>query len=165
MQDYDYTQEGLYFVTICAKDMSQMLFGTVVDGEMRLNKMGKIVQMCWEETPNVRKNVVLHEYVVMPNHFHAIFEICRGKLNLPEMNAATKTGECHSPLQNPHGTSKTVGAIVRGFKSMVTKRIGFSPWQRNYYEHIVRDFNDYARISAYIAQNPQNWGTDKYSIK
>lgn len=157
MQGYDYSQENLYFVTICLNDMSQMLFGNVVDGEMRLNQMGLVAKKCWEETPKIRSNVKLHEFVVMPNHFHAIVEICRGELNSPTNNENSQTGECNSPLR-PCGTSKTLGAIVRGFKSAVTKQLGFSPWQRNYYEHIIRDWDDYMRISAYIWLNPQKWG-------
>lgn len=77
-------------------------------------------------------------------------------------------GECNSPLQHPHSPSQTIGSIVRGYKSSVTGKInalqnskGFVVWQRNYWEHIIRDLQSYTTISEYIINNPSNWTTDK----
>lgn len=71
---YDYAQEGLYFVTICCQDR-MCLFGEIVNGEMVLNDAGRMVEKCWLAMPERYQNVILHEYVVMPNHFHAILQI------------------------------------------------------------------------------------------
>lgn len=74
LQGYDYSQEGLYFITICCQDRAH-LFGEIVNGEMILNSYGEIAQKEWQNTSVIRDNVVLHEFVVMPNHFHSIIEI------------------------------------------------------------------------------------------
>ena len=186
LRNYDYSQNGLYFVTICVKN-GECLFGEIVVGangicpEMKLNELGKIVEKEWLESAKIRKEINIHEYIVMPNHFHAIVEITDVGANgirpinkcetvgtntiRPKNNNSITEGECHSPLrvqQRPIGTSKTIGALVRGFKSSVTKQIGFSPWQRSFHEHIIRDRNAHARIAEYIVNNPINWGKDKF---
>lgn len=71
---YDYSQEGLYFVTLCCQDKI-CRFGKVENGEMVLNRMGEIAKECWLEIPRHYQNVVLHEFVIMPNHIHGIIEI------------------------------------------------------------------------------------------
>ncbi len=165
LRDYDYSQSGLYFITICAKDKVP-LFGEIIDNEMILNQNGQIVRDCWLKTEQIRTNIVLGEYVIMPNHFHAIFAIddsvCRGVLNtpaniniVPNDNPDMNTTSLQSP-------SQTVGAIVRGFKSSVTKCIGFPVWQRNYHEHIIRNKNSLQTISQYIIENPARWQDDCY---
>ena len=183
LKGYDYSSDGLYFVTICTKDRRHF-FGKVVKRQMVLSEYGQIVSTEWTNTVNIRPNdVILHEFVVMPNHFHAIVEICRGRasktstsnmpscrgvLNTPSLNTIIESrGVCDSmmgvfdtPLRSP---SKTLGAIVRGFKSAVSKKIGFSVWQRNYYEHIIRNSNSYAIISNYIRENPARWKEDRFN--
>ena len=176
---YDYSSDGLYFVTICTKDRRHF-FGKVANGQMILSEYGQIVATEWLNTVNVRPNdVILHEFVVMPNHFHAIVEICRGHTtktstsNTPSCRGVCNTqgvcdtqgvydtqGVCDTPLRSP---SKTLGAIVRGFKSTVSKKIGFSVWQRNYHEHIIRNSDDYATISNYIRENPARWEEDRFN--
>ncbi len=169
---YDYSSDGLYFVTICTKDRRHF-FGKVANGQLILSEYGQIVATEWLNTVNVRPNdVILHEFVVMPNHFHAIVEICRGHTtktstsNTPSCRGVSHTpscelrGVCDTPLRSP---SKTLGAIVRGFKSTVSKKIGFSVWQRNYHEHIIRNSDDYATISNYIRENPARWEEDRFN--
>ncbi|MBN1462159.1 MAG: transposase, partial [Paludibacteraceae bacterium] len=114
LKGYDYAQEGVYFITICTFD-KQWLFGNVVDGVMKLNKLGQVAYDEWQNTTTVRSNVILHDFVVMPNHIHGIIEITgRGELHSPtneweqNKNECIK-GECNSPLQSP---SQTIGAIV-----------------------------------------------------
>lgn len=163
MQGYDYSQEGAYYVTICTQDRL-CLFGEVVDGEMVLNEYGKIAEEEWLNTEKIRKNIKLGAFVIMPNHLHGIIVITgRGELHSPFL----PQGECNSPLRGP---SNNIGAIVRGYKSSVTKQLkeiggNDTPdgkiWQRNYYEHIVRNGNDYDRITQYILNNPMNWQQDK----
>ncbi len=175
LKGYDYSQEGLYFITICVQN-HECLFGEIINGEMQLNEMGKIVKEEWEKSAKIRSEIETHEYIVMPNHFHAIVEIITTN-NGPvgaygirpneiytnssnnQLGDINQTGVCHTPLRSP---SKTLGALVRGFKSSVTKQLGFSPWQRNYYEHIIRNDKSYLYISEYIKNNPINWERDKF---
>ena len=187
LKGYDYTADGLYFITICTKDKNHY-FGRVIDGKMVLNERGQIVNNEWLNTINIRQGeVILHEYIVMPNHFHAIIEICRrGVSHTPQMHTpqsntpndgltsdngvcdttdngvcdAKDRGVCDTPLRSP---SKTLGAIVRGFKSAVTKQIGFPIWQRNYHEHIIRNTNAFTKISNYIRNNPAQWHSDMFN--
>jgi REP element-mobilizing transposase RayT len=121
---------------------------------MLLNKFGQIAYNEWLKTPEIRNNLALGEFVVMPNHIHCIIQIL-GR------------GEYNSPLRGP---SNNIGAIVRGYKSTVTKQlnilnIGCPVWQRNYYEHIIRDELSYQQISNYITNNPEKWANDTYNIK
>ena len=238
LKGYDYSADGLYFITICTKDKNHY-FGRVIDGKMVLNERGQIVNNEWLNTINIRQGeVILHEYIVMPNHFHAIIEICRrGVSHTPQMHTpqihttqihmpqthtsqthmpqthtpqihtpqihtpqsntpndgltsdngvyditdngvcdakdrgvcditnngvcdAKDRGVCDTPLRSP---SKTLGAIVRGFKSAVTKQIGFPIWQRNYHEHIIRNTNAFTKISNYIRNNPAQWHSDMFN--
>lgn len=166
---YDYSQDGLYFVTLCVQDRA-CLFGRVEDGILKLNKLGKIAEQCWMDIPNHYPHIKLHEYVIMPNHIHGILEIDEyipvGAKNLSPENDI----EFRSP-------SKTIGSVIRGFKIGVTKwykqnylrannysplPIGKSIWQRNYYEHIIRDERGHFDITEYIENNHFNWKTDNY---
>ncbi|HEY1056701.1 MAG TPA: transposase [Emticicia sp.] len=145
---------------------------------MILSAVGKVVEAEWLNSVNVRKNIALHEFVVMPNHFHAIVEIVtrRGELLSPPNNMCeVGSGELHSPLSISKGDcnsprlefkspNQTVGAIIRGFKGAVSKQLGFSVWQRNYYEHIIRDDKAYDNISNYIIENPARWDEDKFKV-
>lgn len=169
LKGYDYSQEGLYFITICCQDRLHR-FGEVVNGEMILNTFGKIAEQEWLNTEKIRPNIQLDEYIIMPNHMHGIIIIRTGELHSPPLTpnlptpASLKMGEFNSPLR---GTSNTVGAIVRGYKSAVTKWMRQNSdvhdlWQRNYYEHIIRNEKSYQNISKYIENNPLNWQNDKF---
>lgn len=179
LKGYDYSADGLYFITICTKDRNHY-FGHIVDGKMVLSEKGVIVKNEWLNTINIRRGeVILHEYIVMPNHFHAIVEICRGgvshtpQIHTPQSNTpddgltsnngvcdVKDRGVCDTPLRSP---SKTLGAIVRGFKSAVSKQIGFPVWQRNYHERIIRNTNAFTKISNYIRNNPAQWHSDMFN--
>lgn len=171
LKGYDYSQEGLYFITLCVQN-HECLFGEIINGEMQLNEMGKVVKEEWEKSAKIRREIEIHEYIIMPNHFHAIAKIIPINANdetpvgangiRPNKICTNHPGECHSPLRSP---SKTLGALVRGFKSSVTKQLGYSIWQRNYYEHIIRNTDSYVHISEYIVNNPVNWRTDKFYKK
>ncbi|MFA7405746.1 MAG: transposase [Pelobacteraceae bacterium] len=152
LKEYDYRSAGAYFVTICTFQR-ECLFGDVVDGEMRLNNFGEIVLEEWLRSEVVRNNVSLDGFVTMPNHFHSILllnDSCRGEA-LPRPVVAG-----------------SIGAILGQFKSIVTKRInalrdnpGCPVWQRNYYEHVIRNEDDLANIRQYIANNPLKWDMDE----
>ena len=160
LKEYDYTQQGLYFVTICTIERL-MMFGDVRGGKMELNFCGEIVRDEWLKTPVVRKYVELDEFVVMPNHFHGILKITVGATR----RVAPTTENSRGPIRG------SIGAIVGQFKSAVTKRINELNqsrrfiWQRNYYEHVIRDENDLNRIRQYISDNPMNWETDRNNIE
>ena len=169
LKGYDYSQEGLYFITICCQNRAH-LFGRIEDHKMVLNAAGKIATECWRAIPEHFPNVVLHGYVIMPNHVHGILEIdpSRGAKNFSPVQDGRANN--NSPLPQPKGTSKTIGSIVRGFKIGVTKWMRQNTtihdvWQRNYYENIIRNDGAYITISDYIANNPANWDSDRFSKK
>jgi REP element-mobilizing transposase RayT len=157
LKGYDYSQAGLYFVTICVPN-KQCLFGEIVNGEMILNESGKIVSYYWLEIPQHFPDAILHEFVIMPNHIHGIIEITNvGAKNFSPL----QTTNVQTP-QRPNGTSRTIGSIVRGFKIGVTKHLGYSVWQRNYHEHIILNEQSYQKISDYILNNPEKWMEDRF---
>ena len=213
LKGYDYSQAGLYFITICCQD-KLCRFGQVVNGEMVLNDFGLIAYNEWLKTPEIRPNVKLGDFIIMPNHMHGIIHILyrdpsrkgeshspnntqqktdvRGMKDICDTSSAkreqnpNRKGESHSPYNTQPKTdvrgmkdicdtslrspSQTIGAILRGYKSAVTKQLkslGFHEklWQRNYYEHIIRDDRAYHNISKYIINNPRKWSEDKFCKK
>jgi len=167
LQGFDYAQEGAYFVTICVHNRT-CLFGDVLDNRMQLNDAGQIAKECWRAIPGHFRHVELDAFVIMPNHSHGI--LCIGDdAFVANTGAYTVGAKNFSPL--PPGASafrspsKTVGSIVRGFKIGVTKWIRANTdihevWQRNYYEHIIRDDAALNQIRQYIIENPARWSED-----
>ena len=171
LKDYDYTQSGAYFVTICTHKRECVL-GDVVNGEMRLNELGQVVEMEWLKTAEIRDNVELDEFVVMPNHIHGIVVITESHVGATSRSPLI-SGNCRGTArrapteQFSKPTSGSLPTIVRSFKSAVTKHInemrhtpGTPIWQRNYYEHIIRDEDDLHQIQLYIVNNPLRWDLD-----
>ena len=165
LQGYDYAQAGMYYLTLTTHGRER-LFGEISANEMHLSDFGKIVLEEWQRTSVVRPEVELDEFVIMPDHVHGIMIIraerngvlCRG---VSPYAPTRKSSDRVTPFRSP---SRTLGAIIRGFKGASTKRINAlrctpcAPvWQRNYYEHIIRDGDDLDRIRAYIASNPDEW--------
>jgi putative transposase len=162
LPEYDYSTPGAYFITIVTHQRER-LFGEIVDGEMRLNNAGKIIQEEWIRSRKIRAPWEFNDYIVMPDHFHGIVEIC-------EMD--TVGAHSCAPLRKMKGQRlyrqpRSLGSFVAGFKAACTTRInilrispGQSIWQRNYYEHVIRDDNDLDAITAYISGNPSCWKTD-----
>lgn len=151
LQGYDYTQPGAYYVTIVTHGREH-LFGMIVNGEMQLNPFGQIVQSAWYDLPKHYRHVELDTSCIMPNHVHAIIVLTDYGMDGPE----TRPYQRH-PLSE----------IVRAFKSFSARRInslrnmqGVPVWQRNYYEHIIRNQQDYLSKSSYILNNPLNWEND-----
>ena len=161
LKGYDYSQPGLYFVTIVAQDRV-CLFGHIEDDNMQLNEAGRIVETCWLAIPEHFPHVILDAFVIMPNHVHGIIVIM-------EHVGAKNFSPLQSPIRQssmPRSPSKTIGSIVRGFKIGVTKWFRANTdihavWQRNYYDHIIRDEPSLNRIRQYIADNPARWDTDR----
>ena len=156
LAEFDYSQPGAYFVTIVTQDR-KLLFGEVLDGEMILNETGRMVTELWLAIPDHFSNVELGEFVVMPNHIHGIISI-------------TNVGATHAsplPIISNGPGSGSLGAIVGSFKSATSKRIheltkshDHRLWQRNYYEHVIRNERDHQAIYDYILANPGNWEKD-----
>jgi len=181
LKEYDYSQSGLYFITICTRKKENIL-GEIKNGKMLLNECGQIAYDEWFELPKrfyIGKSDV---FVVMPNHIHGIIQIVGGRA--PARDAPTTTnGEMgvqdDNAIIGETGTRNdnagvTTGNIVGAYKSLVANRclhiykskniIMGKLWQRNYYEHIIRNEKDYKQISEYILNNPINWQEDKYFI-
>ncbi len=158
LRHYDYSSVGAYFITICAYNR-ECWFGEIVNGKMRLNEYGAIIHEEWIKTGQIRCNITLDEWIIMPNHVHGIIIInCRGTLQ----RAPTKE-QFGKPISN------SIPTIIRLFKSTTTKQInqirktpGIPVWQRNFYEHIIRDENSINEIREYIRYNPMRWEEDKY---
>jgi putative transposase len=227
LKGYDYTQPGAYFVTLCAW-RRECLFGELLEGVVRLNPVGKIVETEWKRLPRQFPNIRLDAFVIMPNHIHGIIviiESVRATLSptpgtssisqpFPNQSEETHDGSplpqssespgspplfappvrathipapvasstaspmpidplgdhARSPLHASHPKglpSGSLGAVMGQFKSRATKRIWALPeyantpiWQRNYYEHIIRDETAWCRITKYIRHNPLNWQAD-----
>lgn len=175
LKGYDYAQAGSYYITICVQDRL-CLFGEVRNGEMMLNDAGKTIETVWFELKSRFPHIYLHEHITMPNHFHGILEIITSGNGQPQdmgqpQGIAPTMQNVRVPLVGTQN-NKTVGDIMDAFKSITTvayirgvKNKGWQPfnrklWQRNYYEHIIRDGNDYNRIANYIKDNPMNWEQD-----
>jgi len=157
-------------VTICARGKA-CVFGEIVGGEMHLNEGGRIVEAEWTRSAAIRKEIELDAFVIMPNHLHGIVMFTRhavgGHGPFPREGLHPRSVGAHgrAPLQRP---SRSLGSFIAGFKASATKRIndlrgtpGRAVWQRNYYEHVIRDDEDFARIHTYIAENPARWELDE----
>ena len=172
LQGNDYSQVGTYFVTICVQDR-ECLFGDIVEGEMRLNDAGRMVERWWGELGNKFPSTELGEYVVMPNHFHGIIRIVGADLRVCPDRTGAHIGAPlrHGPLQRINDAP--LPEIVQWFKTMTTneylrgvKSLGWPPlnaklWQHNYYERVIRNEEELCRIRQYIADNPAQWAHDR----
>lgn len=188
LKDYDYSSDGLYFITICCHGRNH-LFGHISVGvnshllgnnqsdsqssRMILNLAGSIANRCWQNIPAHFPHVILHEYVIMPIHVHGIIEL---KNDVDQANVGV---EDFQPLPQPTENRirkneyqkmipRSVGSIIRGYKIGATKELrselGYpttiNVWQSNYYEHIIRDEISFSNIRNYIINNPLKWKED-----
>ncbi|MDY6911020.1 MAG: transposase [Chloroflexota bacterium] len=169
LKGYDYSQSGAYSFTICANDR-ECLFGKIIDGEMRLNPFSEIAQACWDVPPLHYPHIELTAFLIMPNHVHGVIVIRRGEAFANQHRNTRESGSANaSPLHPPHGTQPdSLGAIIQNFKSVSTRKInqsnqtpGNKVWQRNYYEHIIRDEKALHNIRRYIIENPLRWAEDE----
>ena len=145
---YDYSQPGAYFITVCVKDHRCLLSNVVgaddhIGPYVALTEIGKIVEKYTRSIPGVA------EYVIMPNHVHMILRIS-GK------DAA------QGPMWSSAPTGKRIENLVRSWKTLISKELGQHVWQRSYYDHIIRDEQDYVIRAQYIINNPAKWHEDKY---
>jgi REP element-mobilizing transposase RayT len=178
LRDYDYSSAGAYFVTIMVKDR-ECLLGEIVDDEMRLSEIGEVVAAIWDSLPERYPGVELDGFVIMPNHVHGIIVIT------PEANAGcvgdrmagAPVGAVHEPpLQPPppdpvsmlERRRMLLPKIIGYFKMNTAKRAnqirslpGVPFWQRDYYEHVIRNSADLEHLRDYIARNPLRWALDQ----
>jgi putative transposase len=151
LQGYDYSQSGAYYVTIVAHGR-ECVFGEIINGEMILNEFGEIVQRAWFDLPKHYPHIELGAFCIMPNHVHAVIIL------IDAVGAGLRPAPT---VRHP------LSEIVRAFKSFSARRInelrktqGIPVWQRNYYEHIIRNDEEHNRIHLYIESNIDNWSTD-----
>ncbi|MDQ1283716.1 MAG: REP-associated tyrosine transposase [Patescibacteria group bacterium] len=189
LENYDYSQNGMYFVTICTKDRVEH-FGEIKDGKMILNESGEIALKNLRDVSNHFESVCLDEYVVMPNHLHCILEIDTAVQFLdkpdvgvqfiePVVDAGFAEGgfDKSNPYaacigNNPMLMSKTtLGKIIRYCKAKTACEIRGSmdfwqfAWQKNYYDHIVRNEISLNKIREYIQENPKTWERDRNNVE
>lgn len=148
---HDYRGHGPYFLTLCSFQKA-CTFGSIVAGTVHLTAVGHIIQQEWLRAPRIRPEVKLDEFVVMPNHIHAIVF-----LDEDAQRFDLEPG-------NFHRTPRSLGSLVAGFKSVCTTRVnimnhtaGKPLWQRNYYEHVIRSQRELERVRTYVRGNPERW--------
>jgi putative transposase len=140
LRDHDYARPGAYFVTIVTQGR-KCLFGEIVEAEMQLNDAGRIIQTAWNDLPNHYANVEVDTFVVMLNHIHGIINL----IDLP-VGAGFKPAPTNFSARRINNSRNTSGAPV---------------WQRNYFEHVIRDEASLNRIRQYILDNPARWEFDR----
>ena len=157
LRGYDYSQAGAYFVTLCVHGR-ECLLGEVAEREVRLSQIGALVEACWQELPRHYVHVDLGAFVVMPNHVHGVIVLTG------DVGAGFKPAPTGSA-----GKRHALTEVVRALKTFSTRRVntlrempGLPLWQRNYYERVIRDEAELARISQYIIDNPASWADDEY---
>ena len=175
LKNYDYSSNGYYFVTICTQNREK-LFGEIVGATLcgRPNNPDKLIVKWLLELENKFKGVKIDEYIVMPNHIHFIIKRT-GDHTGSTGDHTGSTGD-HTGSTGDHTGSPLLRDIIGWFKTMTTneyiagvKDVRFMPfkgrlWQRNYYEHIIRNYDDYINIADYIQNNPLKWEEDKLYI-
>lgn len=186
LKGYDYSQAGAYFVTICVNDR-ECFFGDVVDHQMILNDAGSMIEKWYLQLPGKFPDIVCDVYQVMPNHFHAIIlnvgaDPCvgpngsiigpNGSVGEPNTDSSTAIDPSASVSLGEH-TGSPLSQVLQWFKTMTTNEyirgvknndwpaFNGKLWQRNYWEHIIRDQKSFQRIADYIVTNPANWGNDQ----
>ena len=141
LKDYDYSSIGYYYITLCTNNRLNIL-GHIENNTVKLSSLGELAQKEWVNLTNRYKNIVLDEYIIMPNHIHGIIAI-------------------------EHKSNISIGDIICGYKSVTTRKYnkanncnGTILWQRNYYEHIIRNEKELYKIQQYIIYNPLKWNSD-----
>ena len=179
LRGYDYSRAGAYFVTICT-GRHACLFGEILDSEMHLNHVGRIVKDEWFRTGTLRTHVRVlpQEFVFMPNHVHGIVWFldlavdaasAQTSIGAPVVPTDTPSSPRPETIARPAGPPRgSLAALLAGFKAASTKRVnaegvtsGASIWQRGYYEHVIRNDQSLDEIRRYIAENPARWAVDR----
>ena len=173
LDNYDYSKNGLYFITICTKDRSDIFWSTNVgDGapdvplcsayavkKVFLSNIGKIIRANFHRANKVYADRKILQYVIMPNHIHFILKI-RTENVLPK-----DSKEINGTSRAPSPTNEIVPQYVSMLKRFINKDVGFNIFQRSYYDRIIRNEKEHHAIAAYIHSNPKNWDNDEYNPK
>lgn len=136
LQGYDYSAENIYFVTLCIKDRIELL-GKIENENIKLSIEGNIVKKTIHLVEQIYPNLTIDEYVIMPNHIHFLISI-------------------------NYANGITISKVIKHFKTIISKELSYSIWQKSFYEHIVRNEKEYLKIKEYIRNNIINWAKDKY---
>ena len=182
LQGYDYSSKGIYFITICTYNRVPY-FGTISDGKMTLSGSGRIITNEWQQTGQICDRVILGEWVVMPNHFHALIYLkpkTGGDASHASYDTNFKDGfnqdgfnpslQENGAYKNSFGPQKdNISSIIRGFKSTCTRQIreSFIPdfeWQSKFHDHILRNQKSLIKIEQYIRENPTQWHDDRFHV-
>jgi putative transposase len=165
LDGYNYSQQGMYFITVCTKNREH-IFGEIVNKKIILNDIGKITERYWLEIPNHFPHASLDKFIVMPNHVHGIIEI---KNNVD-------VGNAHVRSENINRSKMLTSKAIHGFKSSVTRRIFKNQermyafptkfaWQKSFYDRIIRNEIELNKIREYIFKNPINWEKDRNNLE
>lgn len=160
LKEYDYSQAGAYFVTICTH-RGECVFGEIKEGRMMLNKVGRMIEKWWWELKNKFTEIELDEYMIMPNHFHGIIMLVGADLCVSPNDP--KGEHIGSPLPKIVQWFKTMttNEYIHGVKRNIYAQINKRLWQRNYYEHIIRNEDDLKQVREYVLYNPLKWELDE----
>lgn len=156
LNNFDYSGDGFYFVTICSAHKAE-LFGKVVNEIVVLNNLGRIVEDSWLKVGSLHENIRLDEYVIMPNHVHGIIII---EDNVADANFASTTQR----------TEMLLSKVIQQFKRAVTIQINKERsgkgaiWQRSYFDRVIRNEKELYQIRNYIRQNPLKWHLEKNEV-
>ncbi len=153
LKNYDYSTTGYYFVTILTEDRKN-LFGTIKNEKIALNDLGLLANKTWLNIPQHFSNITLDEYAIMPNHIHGLF--------LYSMDEKYK---CEN-----NRIAKSIGTLIQSYKATVTREsrsinLQQNVWQRNYYEHVVRNEEGLNKTREYIKYNPLKWDLDRNNLE
>jgi len=151
--EYNYSEEGLYFITICTKNRQCILSKIIRDEQNNFIKLellpfGRIVENNFLKTNKIYNDIKIREYIIMPNHVHFIIEIVKGDMG-----------------KNTNPTLLKIPMLISSLKRFINKECKKQIWQRNYYEHIIRNEREHLKILEYIQNNPYKWVYDKYYTK
>ena len=169
LKDFDYASNGAYFVTMCTKNR-ECHFGHVINGEIKLSDMGKIVEQCWDTITNHFTNVVLDEFIVMPNHVHGVIIIDNDRNQIHDCRDVACNVSTKTIMSRISPKSYSLSTIVRSFKSAVSRwchqnDFEYFAWQPRFYEHVIRNDEELNRIRQYIINNPVQWELDDENPK
>ena len=176
LSEYNYSQEGAYFITIVTHKR-ECIFGVIDDHTMHPNTADKIATECWLEIPIHFPYVLADSFIVMPNHIHGILALTSSLSKISQnAEASSHGGTVPAQQTKSHSTIETFGkpisgsipTIIRSFKSAVTRKINIfkrTPgpviWQSNYFERVIRNYEEWEKIREYVNMNPISWADDK----
>ncbi len=157
LQRISYAEHGAYFLTLVTHDRIP-LFGEIENGEVKISQVGLVVRGEWVGSATMRPHLVLDEFVIMPNHLHAIVGLA--KEDPSARSAALRTSRDRAPA--------SISSFIAGFKAATTRRIRehlrnphFQVWQPRFHDHVIRDDRDFDEIREYIHNNPVQWEFDQ----